>query len=338
MGRLLRVLGLGLVLAAPLVAQQRGDLSEARERWERMSLQERAEMRRRFRALERMDAGERRELERRAQKVRELEQQARDRLPEDVRTQLEVLGPGKRREIVRELTQQEVDRRGRDLLGRLPPELRERLEGASPEERRRILREIRARRGGPGMGRALDHLGERLGLPAAEIERLKSLPPGERERALLDLHARAKERGMRGPGAPGDGDRRGSLRQELERRMRADPEWRLELSKLSPEERRAEIQQRMKGRVLHFLEQGGRVTDRELDDLRRLEGREFFEAARKHGRDRVDVGERPAGRPAGRPDSRPDSRPGGRPGSRPPGRPDGDARAPDARRPGGRTR
>ena len=99
----LRIAALVLALAAPVVAQERGRHDEARERWSRKSAPERAEIERRFDVLQKMDAAERRGLEDRMARVREWKQRTCDRLPAEMRTRLDRLGPAKREEIVTEL-------------------------------------------------------------------------------------------------------------------------------------------------------------------------------------------------------------------------------------------
>ncbi len=360
MARFVRLAALVLALAAPLAAQDDRQHAEARERWSRMSAAERAEIERRFEAFRRMDAVQRHQLEDRMGHLREAKKRARERLPRETRKQLDRLGPAKREEIVSELTRENVSERGRDLLERMPAEWRERIEGAAPAERPRLLRKLKEQNRGTRMEHAFDRLGEELSLSDEEIRRMKSLPLEQREAELLALSRRAMERETETGGLPdwiseaewkswkglpprefherrhmkrreaGIGPGRGRRdahegAEHLRRLTHPDPTWRLELQDLSPSERRAEIERRLKERLLEFLEQRRElVTEEELERLRGLSGRELMDATREQRRRGADRGSRDGQRP-------------GRPGPRPPGRPpSGETRGrPDGRRGGG---
>jgi peptidoglycan/xylan/chitin deacetylase (PgdA/CDA1 family) len=392
--RALSILGLVLAFAAPLAAQDRGRHAEARERWSKKSAAERTELEQRFEKLQKLDAGQRRQLDERMVRLRESKRRTRDRLPPEMRRQLDSLGDAKREEIVTELAQEDASQRGRDLLDRMPVEWREKLERAAPAERGRLLHDFKKQNRGPNMERALERIGEELALSEAEVRRLKSLPPEQREAEFLKLsrrmterrverrglpewiseaewkawrelsprefqervHARRREAGASGfPGRPaegGDGRRPGGPGRErvagqdgaerLQRLMRPDPQWRLDLKDLSPGERRAEVDRRVRERTLEFLEQNeGVVSPGELERLRGLTGRDLGDAVRKRMRERAAGGDRRPGggkapRGDGRPQGRPDGRPGGRQDGKSEGRPQGKPDGKPAGRPGGR--
>jgi hypothetical protein len=356
-----------LALAAPLAAQDRGREADARARWGQKSAAERAELERRFEQLQKMDAAERRRLEERMSRLREWKRRAKDRLPAEMRTQIDRLAPAKREEIVTELAREDATQRGRDLRERMPAEVREKLERASPGERERILRDYKKRNRGEHLERAIERLGEELSLSDQEVRRIKALPPEQREAELLALARRAAQhridrRGLpdwmteaewrelqqlpprefqermqaarRAAGVGGglrglfrEGDRResegragpargrltGSDRaRKLAAAMRPDPSWRLELKDLTPAERRAEVERRVKQRLLEFLEQNeGVVTPEELERLRGLTGREIGDELRGKVRERAkDSDARQPGRPG--PKKRPEGRGDGR--------------------------
>jgi len=326
-----------LVLPAP--AQGREGLQAARERWEAMTPEQRAEMQRRFDELRAMGAERRGELERRYESLRAAERAALEEMPESARRELEALPPAQRGEIARELARDELLERGREVRARLPEAVRERVERARPAERGEVLRELRRGRRDEGLDTALERLGRELELPAEERERVKGLPPEQREARLFELHRARVARRVEREGVPAgvrpdewegwsrlpprefhqrldqrrrelglrslrelfdpEGARTGvgegaAGRERLGALMHPDPRWRIELRERTREERRAQIDRRVRARALDFLERNpGTVAPPELARLRGLEGEAFLEALAEHrgGGRRADRGE-----------------------------------------------
>lgn len=175
-----------LMQAAPQDSAQRS----ARDRWEAMSPEQRAEIAKRFEAYKGMQEGRRRELEERHGRWVEAERRAREHLPRDAQLELDGLPLGKRREVLRELAEEELAQRGRELRKRLPAEVRERLENTPREEHPAILEEFRRRHRREGMRGLLDRAERELRLGPAERRAIEALPERDRDERLIDLHAR----------------------------------------------------------------------------------------------------------------------------------------------------
>lgn len=357
-------------------APERPARQSARERWEAMTPAEQALMRKRFEALEEMQEGRRSELRERHDRWQKSERRSLDRLPKTARDKLEQLPPEKRRELLRELTTEELSTRGRDLLEHLPQEWRERLESARPEDRRRVLDEFRREHRDQGQRSVLDRAERELSLEPAERAAIEALPEAERELRLIKLHARVvrariqreglprwipeddwqrvsslephdfleevnalrRQAGVPNPGPPGVGPRdrregqgpagRGASFMQLRSLARPDPSWRVELSKLTPEQRRVAIETRVRERVTEFLKQHPDVlTAEQRTALEGAHGREFLEELRRA----VSTGS--SGRPGGPGAHR---RPRGTRGEHPQGKRESGQRTPEERTPGQR--
>lgn len=306
------VAALVLLLAAPAVAQSsKGPDVERRraalERWEGMPPEKRALLRERFEAYRGMDEAQRRELRRRFEQLRDVERDVEAELPEDVRERLEGLPPAERRELLREHLSDELHERGRRRRRALPRELFERLKSADPGSRRGMLRE---RFGRVDLDGALRDLGRKLELGPSELERLTGLPERDKRDALLglrrrELSARVAREGL--PpwldeqrwrswqalsdraffealhGAREANDPQAERRRELRRLLRPDPATLAELAHLPERGRRSELERRMRAGALDKLEASpGLLPEGELEVLRGLEGRAFFERLREH--------------------------------------------------------
>ena len=327
-----------------------------RERWERLSPEEREVMRKRFEEFQRLGEDERRQLRDRTKRMHSMERDVRERLPRDVRRKLEGLPPKERDELMKELVEQEATDRGRRMRDKLPREVREQLESASPEERDRLLRDFRERHREEWSKRALRRYGERFELPEDEVRRLQALPREERKQAVLGFRRREMSERFAADGLPDwltpdqwkelsalddrafferfdelEPERGGPLG-ELRKLMRPDPAWMLEMSELSPGERRKAMGRRLRERVLGHLEANPDLLPAaEVERLKELEGREFMEALWKRcGKDRFD-GRRGGRRGPPDGDRRGDSR--GKRGHGDPGKRGGDDRCEDERRP-----
>jgi hypothetical protein len=301
-----------LVLFPGLAAGQ--EREAALERWSRLDEEQRTVLRERFELFKGMNEGKRRELRDRHQRMKELGQDAKARLPKEVRRKLDSLGPDERREVMRDLLREESAERGQDLLERMPSEWRVKLQAAPAEERRMVLGEFKSHHRRRGLSRAIDKLGRELQMSPAQLQELREMAPEQQERRVLELHrsvvdariarfglptwisseewdewqaleprefferfnARRRERGV-GPlpglaseAGPGNERTRAAGWREpdadlsrLKHLMRPDPEWRLELMKLSPSERRTEMEKRVRARVLEFLDEKERGSSGE---------------------------------------------------------------------------
>lgn len=188
-------------LALPATAFAQGAPSP-RERWEKLSHEERERMRERFDALQRMSPEERRGVVERFERMRELEHGARERLSSERERELSTLDDHGRREALRGMLEREFSERGRAMRELLPPQLREKLERASPQEREQMLDQFRGQVRRDRLEHVLRDLGRRLDLQRNEIERVRALPETERERELLGLERRAIEHELETRGLP----------------------------------------------------------------------------------------------------------------------------------------
>lgn len=287
---------------------------EALQRWQQMSEEERGEMKRRLRVFQGMSREEKLELESRLQSLRQSAQRAQQDMPVELRSRFDHLQPREREVIERELIEQELVQRGRDVLDRLPARLRERLAELSGPERVRAIRELKREFRGRKLDRALETLGNDLQLDREEMDRIRTLPAEARGQKFLELHQQRLLKQAEAGSPPG------SIRREewpewrtlspeefhlrlLARRSRGgeasvreggslprflgrpEADWRIELARLRPEERRDEIERRLRQRVLQYLEEHPEALSAgEREALRSAEGRPFAEALRNHFR------------------------------------------------------
>ncbi len=174
-----------------LVAQQRDerDLERARERWNTLSPQQRAELAERFERWKSLSKEERGHIRERFDRVSSLRRSAHECLPDEARREFTRLRPEQQATVLSGVASQKIQERGRELLERLPSHWRERLEGASPEERPRLVGEFRARMHQKALERI--HAFEREGaVDAAAAARLRQSAPEELTRELVALEVR----------------------------------------------------------------------------------------------------------------------------------------------------
>ncbi len=278
------------------------------ERWRSLTSEQREVLRRRFEEFGRMDEGRRAELHRRLERLRQIEREVEHRLPPGVRERLEGLPPHERRELLHEHVADEFFERGRRCRRLLPPELRAQLEQAAPQERERLLLEQRAR-SERHLGAQLSGLGHKLGLAPEDVQSVLALPPEDQRAKLLELRRaelvlRVRQEGLPTWIAPQDweawrslsdqlffeclnrgrGGRplEGGRSDELRRLLRPDPQWFAELTPLPREQRRAELERRMRSRILDFLDQHPEaLPPGELERLRALGEDRLIEALRE---------------------------------------------------------
>jgi len=170
----------------------------ARERWARMSPQEREQMQQRFEKFKRMDPAQQREIIERWQHVQRLERGTREVL----HGELSKLQPEQQRECVRGYVGRELYERGRAMRDLLPPDLLAKIESAPPEEAERLLREFKEHMLAERADRALFDLGRELALDPIEIERLRSLPEEQRRAEMFVLRRRQIEQRIARDGMP----------------------------------------------------------------------------------------------------------------------------------------
>jgi hypothetical protein len=169
-------------------------LETARQRWERLSPEERLRARERYEKYLALSESERDELAQRAQRLKANSARMQRELTPELRDKLSTLEPAKRHELIDELLEGEAKEKGQRIRDMLPESVVKRLEAARPEDRARFLAEFKAQQRKRVARYAIDQLGRRLQLAPQEVERLKSLPDDERARAVLELRKQLTQR------------------------------------------------------------------------------------------------------------------------------------------------
>ncbi len=221
-------------------------------------------------------------------------------LPQELREKLDKAAPEDRPRLMHEFFEHERRERGDRMIDHVAKELSlaptevERIKGLPDDQRFAAMFDLHRK--------LVVHEVESHGLPTwiqsgewSEMQKLSTPEFFER------LHSLRRERapdsdsfgesfgegkgGGRFHGGPGG--RFGFVPPAVRELLRPDPEWMIELSKLPPLERRAAIDQRIHDRILKKLAELPDVaTPAEVEHLRTLSGREFFEGlhelARKH--------------------------------------------------------
>jgi hypothetical protein len=189
-----------LLCGAPLFAKQ--DNATPRERWERMTPEERAKMQDRFERFRKLGPEQREMLIQRAARIEKLKSEFFAHMDPELRAKLGRLEPRERREVLREYIEQRLIERGRHMGELLPPKLRRELENARPEERPRMMREFLEQQRRERSQRMLERAAEKLDLDASEVERIKALPDEQRFEAMLDLQRKLVTRAFEEHGLP----------------------------------------------------------------------------------------------------------------------------------------
>lgn len=225
-------------------------VAAAKERWQRLTDAERAELRARFEAFQKLGPREKRELVERASRLRKTSDDVQRELPESVRERLDGLQPARRREALRAIVGGEARERGREVREKLPDAWVRRLEQASPDERLGLLAQFKETQIKRLCDMALDKLAPALGLGEDELLRNRALPIDQRAAAVLELRKRAHELAATENGLPPgmtasdwrqlqtlDPERFFARLQDVRRRVLADRAAREEWQALTPEER-----------------------------------------------------------------------------------------------------
>lgn len=165
------------------------------ERWRALSPEERERLLDRYERYRALSAEERVELVERARHLRAASVRVQRELSKAQHDRLERLPAEQRREVVRDLVEGEARDIAQRIRGKLPEQWLAELEKATPEERARFLVEFKQRQQGRMTKIALQALGEKQGLPQAEIDEYKALSQPERESKVLELRERANARG-----------------------------------------------------------------------------------------------------------------------------------------------
>jgi len=187
-------LGFTAVPAASAQRRDRGqeieeptrEMERRRERWNRMSEEERQVLQQRFRQLQELSSEERHQLMERAQRLEGIQRSLRETAPDELRREIDALDPERRERRWREHGFERTREMGRHLRERMPRELRRRLEEARPEERHELFESF-MRNDPERCGRAIHWMGRELGVAREEIERMEGLPLEERFRAMTAL-------------------------------------------------------------------------------------------------------------------------------------------------------
>ncbi|MAF65041.1 MAG: hypothetical protein CMJ84_05185 [Planctomycetes bacterium] len=194
--------GSAFASAAPCTQDGGDPRATARERWERLSEEEKASMRERFERFQKMDAQQRRELEGRHRKLERTRKRVKDDLSPQQRERLGKLTDSAHRELVGELVEEELRAEGRRLRTKLPDSVRERFERASPEQRQRFFVEFKEKTLPRMSLRAVTELARALGLNPEEERRIKALPPRERVEKVFELRKRLEAEAVERGGLP----------------------------------------------------------------------------------------------------------------------------------------
>lgn len=293
-----------------LPEERRREIVERYERWKSLPEDERARLRERFEQVDPMRRNAhaclpekaRREFSRlgpqaqadvlagvATQQIRERGRELLDRLPPHWRDALEKSTPEERTRLLEEFRERmhgmalkRIDQLAGE--GALAAADAERLRQASPEELARGLFEIESRR----FRERLEREGPPSYVTPEQWAEWKNLPPHEQWMKLHEAKRGCEPRGHEF-GDPRRGGERGErgrddkpqspLARRLRDAMRADPEWFVELAGKSFEERAELFGSRLRERVLTALDSEPSGLDAAtLEGLRKLEGREFFEA------------------------------------------------------------
>lgn len=173
-----------ILLALPLAAQG-PDLASSRERWDRLSPEERGLLEQRFEEFRALDGAAQRALEERAARIEEVEEELLESVPDELERRMADLDPHRRDDLWREHLEDEMRRRGRRHRDELPPELEAQLEAAPPHMRPLLMDRYHHDRRERACGPGLERLGRKLGKGDEEIEALRALSGEERRDAML---------------------------------------------------------------------------------------------------------------------------------------------------------
>jgi hypothetical protein len=159
------------------------------DRWNRLSPERQASVRRRFEQFQDLTAEQREILALRTGQLKQRANALYDLLTPEERQRIDRLAPERKDEILLALAREEEQAQTMRLREKLAAPLREGLDDATPEGRRLFLQQLHERQE-IFLGRALRRLGLALGLEEPVIDALEELPLEERK---LEFLALAKE-------------------------------------------------------------------------------------------------------------------------------------------------
>ena len=177
--------------------EQSSRLNEARERWNKLSPDERRQLSERFDHWRSMSDDERSRCRARFEQIEKLRNDTHAALPENSKQQLARLAPAAQREALHGVLAEEMDQRGRRMLSMLSCELRARFErwntlDVSAREQLMAAFRVEAM---TLVAQRVESLARNGGLSDADIAALRALPPGELVRKLMELERGELARG-----------------------------------------------------------------------------------------------------------------------------------------------
>lgn len=295
------------------------DSADARTRWNSLSPEQQQRLRKRFEHLQSLSSQEREDLMHRATTLKREEERLLRRLSPEHRRRLKLQPEEKRRQLISEMVEAERRERGARIESKLPKKTREWLQNAPPEERSKRLERFRQQTRERISSRAVEGLAKALGFGSDEVKRLERLPLEDRMRTVMNLRrkldARQRTEGgmledftqemwseleslppeeyftevlrMRHEGglrnlSPQDREERQDRREltrELRQNLRVLPDDLVELSSLTHEERRAEVNRRRRARLMATMSKFEVLSKKELAALEKQPDEEFFKRA-----------------------------------------------------------
>ncbi len=177
-------------------------IESARARWNALTPQQKAQLKRRFEHLQKLDSHERTQLQKRGQRYRQMEKRALSRLSKQERERFNRLSEEQRQSVLADLVDDERKDKGRQIESKLPRSMREWMKNASPKERQAKLEAFKAETRGRISARAVEDFAKALGYGEPEIRRLERLPMGERMATVMRLRKKLTAKQLAEYGLP----------------------------------------------------------------------------------------------------------------------------------------
>lgn len=168
--------------------------TEARKRWESLSPEEQARLRKRFERLQSLDETERSELVKRGKKLEKQSARLLEELSPEHRERLMSVPKRKRQQLIAEMVEAQRRDRGERIEAMLPEKTRTWLLDAPPKERRKRLERFRQQTRERISSRAVEDLAKALGYGEEEVQRLERLPLADRMKTVMNLRRKLDER------------------------------------------------------------------------------------------------------------------------------------------------